>query len=127
MTKYSQIITLSVLFLFSSAFAEPKRVSVSTNAAQANSESSDPSVSTQGRYVAFESYASNLVAADTNGLIDVFVHDTALQKTERVSLSSAGMQTNHVSLHPLISADGRYVVFQSRAGNLALGATTDFF
>ena len=106
------------------------RVSVDSAGAQANGDSSGPSISADGRSVAFVSEASNLVPGDTNGSEDVFVRDRKLHKTTRVSVDSAGVQGASDSNGPSISADGRYVAFYSAAGNLVAGdtnATTDVF
>lgn len=103
------------------------RVSVASNGEQANSFSGSPSISADGRYVAFESFATNLDSerADTNGTFDVFVHDRQTGATRRVSVSSLGQEAvgTDGNLLPLISADGRFVAFQSRAGNLVAGDT----
>jgi Tol biopolymer transport system component len=99
------------------------RVSVSSSDTQANSRSMSPAISADGRYVAFESYASNLVAGDTNDRRDVFVGDRVTGTTERVSVSSSGTQANSRSMSPAISADGRYVAFNSDARNLVAGDT----
>ena len=75
-----------------------------------------PSISADGRFVAFASYASNLVAGDTNGTDDVFVRDRKQGTTELVSVSSAGEQANagtYRAPDPSISADGRFVAFVS--------------
>ncbi len=85
---------------------------------QANGASDSPSISANGRYVAFSSEANNLVLNDTNGVADVFVHDSQTGLIQRVSLSSAGVQGNYVSSKPHITDDGRYVAFLSRANNL---------
>jgi hypothetical protein len=88
------------------------RVSVDSFGAEANGESSSISISAQGRYVAFHSFASNLVAGDTNNALDVFVHDRTTGTTELVSVDSAGNQdANAYGQQPSISADGRYVTF----------------
>jgi Tol biopolymer transport system component len=79
---------------------------------------SRPSISANGRLIAFESYATNLVPGDTNGLLDVFVHDRQRGATTRVSVSSAGLEAHRESAWPMISADGRFVTFSSKAGNL---------
>jgi len=98
-------------------------VSVDSNGAQANGgESTYPSISADGRYVAFESSAHNLVSGDTNGYLDVFVHDRQSGVTERVSVATGGAQGNNGSVRPWISADGRLVAFQSASSNLGLGA-----
>lgn len=75
-------------------------------------------LSADGRYVAFISEASNLVAGDTNGLMDVFVKDRFTGAVSRVSQSSAGAEGNARSGSCAISADGRYVAFHSGADNL---------
>jgi Tol biopolymer transport system component len=100
-----------------------ERVSVSSSGGQGNNESGYPSISADGRFVAFQSYASNLVPGDTNGRADVFVRDRQLETTERVSLSSSGEQGNSESWYLSISADGRFVAFQSSASNLVPGDT----
>lgn len=109
------------------------RVSVSSSGAQANSQSRDATISANGRFVAFESAASNLVGQDTNGVDDVFVHDRGTGATTRASVASGGGQANGASgtrSDPSISADGRYVAFDSGASNLAFdadGAASDVF
>ncbi|WP_243663469.1 TolB family protein [Rhodothermus marinus] len=94
---------------------------------QGNSDSGDPSVSADGRYVAFVSRADNLVGEDTNESPDIFVRDRQTGTTERVNVSSSGEQARKVeggqyvtvySRNPSISADGRYVAFDSDAYNL---------
>ena len=94
------------------------RASVSSRGRQANGVSESPALSADGRYVAFESSASNLVRGDTNRQPDVFVHDRRTGKTVRVSVSSAGRQANFASVVPALSADGRYVAFATAASNL---------
>jgi len=71
------------------------------------------SASSDGRYVAFESTASNLVADDTNGVTDVFLRDRVAGTTRRISLTAAGTQSSCASTTPRITPDGRYVVFGS--------------
>ena len=95
-----------------------RRVSVATDGAQANANCLDPAISTDGRFVAFASYASNLVDGDTNLAVDVFVHDLLKKETQRVSLASDGTPGDGDSSSPAISADGRYVAFTSWANNL---------
>lgn len=101
------------------------RVSVASDGTEGNGpvDSDWGQVSADGRFVAFSSIASTLVAGDTNGAYDVFVHDRQTGATSRVSLSSTGAQTNHHSRHPVVSADGRYVAFWSDASNLVAGDT----
>ena len=83
-----------------------------------------PSISADGRYVAFYSPADNLSSADDNAVENVFVRDTQADTTTLISRQSAGdggAGADDVSLTPSISADGRYVAFQSFAGNLTTG------
>jgi len=102
-----------------------ERVSVDSGGNEGNGQSDPPAISADGRYVAFGSWASNLVAADTNADMDVFVHDRQTGVTERVSVDSAGNEGGHWSRYPAISADGRYVAFPSSASNLVVGDTND--
>ena len=95
------------------------RVNVSSNGTEANSHSHMAKISDDGTHVVFTSMASNLVAGDTNGFDDVFVHEIATGITERVSVTSAGMEAFFGSYAPDISADGRFVVFQSMAPDFA--------
>ena len=121
-----------------------ERVSVSSRDTQANGDSGlrGLAISGDGRYVAFASEASNLVAGDTNeeclspvvrvhdsndqvryNCGDVFVHDRVTGKTTRASAGSGGEQANGASYEPSISADGRFVAFSSEASNLVAGDT----
>jgi uncharacterized membrane protein len=99
------------------------RVSTDSTGTQANGYSFVSDVSADGRYVAFYSLASNLVAGDTNGQRDAFIKDTLTGITTRVSTDSAGNQGNAGSYIRALSADGRYVVFDSDANNLVAGDT----
>jgi Tol biopolymer transport system component len=96
-----------------------QRVSVGQNGQQANGDSTQAAISADGRFVAFRSFASNMVDSDTNGTSDVFVRDRmAPQVTERVSVGQNGQQANGSSYSPAISAVGRFVAFASGASNL---------
>lgn len=99
------------------------RVSVASDGTQTNAISSSPSLSADGRFVAFASSASNLVPGDTNGAGDIFVHDRLTGVTTRESVGAGGAQANANSSLPSISADGRYVAFLSFATNLVPGVT----
>ncbi len=90
---------------------------------QANDSSFNPSVSLDGSYIAYESYATNLVSGDTNGARDIFITYVQMGLTDRVSVSTLGAEANDSSTAPSISADGRYVAFASSAGNLVNGDT----
>ncbi|MCA1684152.1 MAG: hypothetical protein LC708_03385, partial [Actinobacteria bacterium] len=103
------------------------RPSVGANGAQATGATAGDrpvsSTSADGRYVAFESAATNLVGGDTNGVADIFVADRVAGTTTRVSVGTTNAlgvsaQAKGPSAHPSISADGRYVAFESRAANL---------
>ena len=101
------------------------RVSVDSNGGQGNGHSYLPALNADGRYVAFASWASNLVPGDTNDLGDVFVHDRQTGSTTRVSVDNAGGQSNSESFSASLSADGRYVAFGSWASNLVPNDTND--
>jgi hypothetical protein len=103
------------------------RVSVSTGGGQANGDSGGASMSADGRYVAFSSSASDLVSGDTNGFIDVFLHDRSTGSTTRVSVSTGGSQGNDDSSEASISANGLFVAFQSRAKNLVSGDPGNYY
>jgi hypothetical protein len=104
-----------------------ERVSVDTAGAQANDDSQNPSISADGRFVAFDSDATNLVASDTNGVSDIFVHDRQSGMTERVSIDSGGTQSGGNSYWPSISANGHFVAYYSDATNLVAGDTNAAF
>lgn len=96
-------------------------VSVDSSGAQGNHHSYSPTISADGRFVAFTSYASNLVPGDTNAKEDIFVHDRQTRETTRVSVDSSGEQGNDYSRLSTLSADGRYMAFSSAASNLVPG------
>jgi Tol biopolymer transport system component len=95
--------------------------SVDTFGNQADAVSGDPAISPDGRHVAYFSNATNLVANDTNGRRDVFLHDLATGETTRVSVDSAGVEGDELSRRPSVSFGGRYVAFYSQATNLVAG------
>lgn len=102
------------------------RVSIASDGAQGNERSgyfhgrSIRAISSDGRFVAFESAASNLVPGDSDNTYDIFVHNRETNQTTLVSVASDGSQANGRSTFPTISADGRFVAFQSLATNLVL-------
>jgi Tol biopolymer transport system component len=100
-----------------------ERASVATGGIEGNDHTRAPSISGDGRFVAFVSRATNLVSGDTNGAWDAFVRDRLTGATERVSLDSSGAQGNGDALVPSISAGGRCVTFTSAASNLVTGDT----
>ncbi|UQI46591.1 hypothetical protein M1P56_20700 [Streptomyces sp. HU2014] len=95
------------------------------NPKQARVDNSEPSISADGRYVAFLSTRGDLVPGDTNDARDVFVKDRWRGTVERVSVASDGTQGDSESASPVISADGSRVGFKSRASNLVPRAGTD--
>lgn len=106
------------------------RVSVATGSRQSSGEAWLSALSGDGRYVAFESDAADLVAGDTNGVADVFVHDRQTRVTARVSVSTGGAQGSAASMEPSLSADGRFVAFSSYAHDLVpydLNGVSDIF
>lgn len=106
------------------------RVSVDGTGTQATSYSGRPTISTDGRYVAFASVASSLVSGDTNSDRDIFVHDRQAGQLVKASLANDGSQGNGASAFSEISRDGRFVAFESPAYNLVSGDTnknTDIF
>ena len=130
------VCTMATLSISISAWATgvTERVSVSSGGRQGNQDSSGATVgdamTRSGRLVVFESDASNLVAGDTNGASDVFLRDSAKNRTWRVSLARDGTQGNGDSFGGAISADGRVVAFVSDASNLVphdTNGTTDVF
>lgn len=75
-------------------------------------------ISANGRFVAFESNAPDLVAGDTNDAFDVFVRDRARRTTQRVSVADSGAQSDGFSFGGALSANGGAIVFSSIASNL---------
>ena len=102
------------------------RVSVDSAGSAGNGTSDRPWISADGRFVAFASFANNLVTDDSNGFQDIFVHDRQTAATTRVNLDSAGVQANNGSRKPSISSDGRFVAFGSDATNLVTGDSNGF-
>jgi len=105
------------------------RVSNGMSGDQGNGQSHSPTISRDGRWVAFHSSATNLVPGDTNGLVDAFVWDRLTRQIVRVSVATNGTQKSGVAVNleddylpvgapPVISATGRFVAFATRAGTL---------
>src|SRR3954452_10385315 len=118
----------AALLLLPAATAGPGatvRASVGALGVQGDGRSFVPALSADGRYAAFYSDASNLVAGDTNAARGVFVRDLQTGETTRVSVSSPGGEANGDSFAPAVSSDGRYVAFASAASNLVDGDTND--
>lgn len=129
------------IFIHDQTTGQTARVSIASDGTEGNSGSGFPSISANGRYVAFYSFSNNLVPGDTNNVCDgngdgvynencgdVFVHDRLTEQTKRVSLASNGVQGNGISGESglEISADGRYVAFSSGASNLVSGDNNNY-
>jgi len=98
-----------------------KKISIASNGMPGNKNTYSPSVSDDGRYIAFISAATNLVPDDTNNALDIFIHDQQTGETIRASVASNGTQANESSFGyyaTALSADGRFVAFASTASNL---------
>jgi Tol biopolymer transport system component len=108
----------SDIFVYDRLSGTTERVSVNSAGEPGNDDSHSPAISADGRFVAFSSRATNLVANDTNNAEDIFLHDRNSKTTARVSVAAGGEQANGHSSEPALSADGRFVAFQSQASNL---------
>lgn len=117
---------MSDVFVKDLVTGQVQRVSVATGGAEANGPSRHARISADGRFVAFESDATNLVAGDTNAYTDVFLFDRQTARTTRVSTASNGMQGDLPSSQPAVSGDGRYVAFLSMATNLVQNDTNNY-
>ena len=102
------------------------RVSLNQQMANSNGHSVNPTLSADGRYVAFESFASNLVDGDSNIFVDVYLYDRQAGITTRVSVNTEGGDSDGDSFAPALSADGRYLAFFSEATNLVPNDENDF-
>jgi len=98
-------------------------ISVANDGTPGNGSAGAGAISSDGRYVAFQSDADNLVPGDTNGEYDIFVRDRLSHTTERLSVASDGAQGNNGSFFPAISDDGRFVAYYSEASNLVADDT----
>jgi WD40-like Beta Propeller Repeat len=127
---------LACLALAAPATAQVVRISVSPAGAEGNGASTAPAISGDGRFVAFASAASNLVADDTNGLPDIFLRDRDTDTdgvfdepgavaTTRLNLGPGGVQADNASSDPAITPDGRFVCFVSKAANLVPGVPAE--
>lgn len=124
-TNKIAIFSLALIFLIEplSLFAATERVSLADDEIEANAATITLAVSSDGRYIAFLSTATNLVPTDSDTVADVFVRDRTLGTTELISVSTAGVKQDvgNSSGRLVISPDGRYVLFLSNATNLVAG------
>lgn len=111
------------VYVYDRVLGHTEIASVSSDGTPGNIQSRRPAISADGRHVAFQSFSNNLVPDDTNNTPDVFVRDRQTGTTERVSVSASGVQANDSSQNPTLSADGRYIAFDSFATNLVSGDT----
>ncbi len=122
--SYGLALLLGCFFNLSIA-GETTIESVSYNGVQGNANSDQPSISADGRFVAFNSASSNLVTQDNNNSYDSFIHDRLTKQTTRVSINSHGVEGNFGGLNTVISGDGRFVAFESFSTNLVDGDTNN--
>jgi hypothetical protein len=99
---------------------------VDDSGTQSNADSFRPSISADGRYVAFYSEASNLVPGDTNGATDVFVGDRRSGATKRVSVAAGGEEASGDSVRPALDGSGHLAAFESDASNIVPGDSNRF-
>jgi Tol biopolymer transport system component len=102
-----------------------QRVSTSTGGVQSDEASDEPDLTANGRYVVFNSGATNLVAGDTNGVFDVFRKDLQTGTTTLVSRRTNGTQGDNNSINPTITPNGKIIAYGSDATNLIAGDTND--
>jgi pimeloyl-ACP methyl ester carboxylesterase len=107
------------IFVYDRVNDEVELVSVDSNGMQGNGPSKNPVISSDGRYIAYESEATNLIDSDTNGATDVFLYDRETRITSLVSKNSVGRSANAASISPAISANGNIIAFQSYATDIS--------
>ena len=115
------------VFIYDHLTAQTTLVSGTSAGIPGDDDSTNPVISADGRYIAFVSDATNLVANDTNGQLDVFVYDQQTSQTIRVSVASNGVQGNAFSSFATISADGQHIAFVSAADNLVRDDTNQLW
>lgn len=113
----------TALYAFAYVVTEVELISISTTGGTADGNSSVMEITDDNRYVLFESYASDLVAGDSNGTWDIFLRDRSLNTTELISMTSDGSPTSSPSYDPRMSDDARYIAFESYATDLVEGDT----
>jgi Ca2+-binding RTX toxin-like protein len=115
------------IFVKTLATGAIQRVSVAADGTQGDNDARLAHISADGKFVLFDSYASNMVAGDTNASCDVFLKNLATGAVTLVSSDAAGVEGNSSSYGSSLSANGRYVVFESTATNLVAGDTNSVF
>jgi Tol biopolymer transport system component len=124
--RYVAFVAEGDIYLRDRQSGQTELVSVTPGGEPANAASYGPSISADGRFVAFSSEATNLLPGEPSDQHDVFVRDLRNGTTERVSVASDGTPANGMSAAPSISADGRFVAFESYASDLAPGDTNSW-
>ena len=121
------IVSAATMSAATMSAATMERISVASSGTQGNDDSTSfkSNISADGRYAVFSSYATNLVSNDTNGSRDVFIYDRSTDLIQRISVNASGSQGNNDSYYPSISADGRYIAYNSWASNLVAGDSND--
>ncbi|MGD8559201.1 MAG: PKD domain-containing protein [Gammaproteobacteria bacterium] len=113
----------SDIFLADTVNGTILRISETANGQEANGPSNNPSISANGRFIVFETFASNLVSNDTNRAVDILLYDRLSQTLERVSVASDNTEANSHSFYPSVSDNGQWITFYSMATNLAANDT----
>lgn len=113
------------IFLRNLDTGRTRLVSIATNGTQGNDWAEEPSVSGDGRYVTFQSYASNLVSGDVSDTRDVFIRDRHSDTLIRASNSSPTTGGDGSSKEPVLASNGRFVIYSSKATDLIVGDTND--
>jgi Tol biopolymer transport system component len=129
--RFARVVAFALAFVVAGTTARAQypitRISLDSSGHEGNGPSGyfglPGALSADGRQVAFESFATNLVPGDTNAAADIFVHDNVTGATVRVSIDSSGHEANGPSFYPAISGDGRFVTFTSVADNLVASDT----
>jgi len=106
------------IFLHDRRTATTVRVSVASDGTEADGQSQQPWISSNGRLVVFASDATNLVEGDTNDRMDIFLHDMVSGATQRVSQAFDGSEADADSFLPVLSGNGRWLAFLSEARNM---------
>jgi len=102
------------------------RASLDDAGSEANDGSARPSLNGDGRFVAFSSESTDLVPGDTNGAVDIFIHDNLSGATTRLSVKANGVEADGDNIRPVLSADAHFVAFDSQADNLVSGDGNGF-
>ena len=129
-SSFTNTNTTTAIFLVDQQLGTIERISIGLAGANPNNSAIQASISDDGRYVAYASFATNLVANDSDTVLDIFVYDRTNQTTQKLTKGIGGVAASAGSQRPQISGDGRFVVYQSDASNLVANDTnnsTDIF